>query len=38
MDEEDNDSIVLTIDGQLTVVTSIIMTVLVVMIIIHVNS
>ena len=38
MDEEDNDSIALTTDGQLTIVTFITMTVLVVMIIIHVNS
>ena len=38
MDEEDNDSIALTADGQLTVVISINMTVLVVVIIIHVNN
>ena len=35
MDEEDNDSIALTTDGQLTVVTSINMTVLVVVIILY---
>ena len=35
MDEEDNDGIALTADGQLTVVTSINMTVLVVVIIIY---
>ena len=38
MDEGDNDSSALTVDGQLTIVTSITMTVLVVVIIIHVNS
>ena len=35
MDEEDNDSIALTADGQLTIVTFITMIVLVVVIIIH---